>query len=62
MAENDTELMAQTLNVKVWVLGEWEVEQGRCYKHSKQVSARGQVQGHDDLQIFSFACYLSMVR
>lgn len=26
MAEKDTELMAQTLNVKVWVLGEWEVD------------------------------------
>lgn len=56
MAEKDTELMAQTLNVKVWVLGEWGSGVGQVAANTQtRVSARGQVQGHNDLQIFSFA-------
>ena len=59
MEDMAAELMAQTLDMKVWVLGEGEQSRagalGKVLQTPKPESARGRVQDPNGLQIFSLA-------
>lgn len=57
----NAELMAQILDIKIWVLGEGEQTRpgtlGKVFQTHKAESARGRIQDHSGLQIF-FPCFI----